>query len=462
MTFASTLTGPLVRTPLPGPRSRELLDRQAERESNARSYPRRLPIAMKRGRGSLVEDEDGNVFIDFLGGAGVLALGYSHPELVSTVQTQAEQLTHALDFPTAAKDEFTTRLLGILPQAVRDAARVHFCGPTGANAVEAAIKLCKKATGRHDVIAFQGGFHGMTHGAMAVSGESELRADVAGGMPGVHFFPFGYCHRCPLQLDPASCDTNCVAYLERALADGHSGMLKPACVIMELVQGEGGTIVAPRDFVRRVREVTARLDIPLIVDEVQTGCGRTGRWFAFEHYDIEPDVIVASKMLSGIGMPVSVIVYQDKLDRWQPGSHTGTFRGNQLAFAAGSAFIDIVRREEILANVAARGEQMRTVLELLAADVGGLISDVRCIGLLAGVEFSRLDSGEPWTQAAVAVQREALNRGLITEVGGRRNGVVRMLPPLNIDPETMDTALTIFTSAVHAVAGRLCGRGGAA
>ena len=446
MTAAATarLTGPVVRTELPGPRSRELLARQAERESNAVAYPRRLPIAMRRGQGCFVEDEDGNVFIDFLNGAGVLALGYGHPELVAALRAQAGELTHGLDFPTQIKDEFTAKLMDTLPAGMRNTTKLHFCGPTGANAVEAAIKLCKKATGRGDIVAFQGGFHGMTHAAMAVSGDPGPRADVANTMPGVHFFPFAYCHDCPLGLRPETCDTNCAGYLERALSGSHSGFGKPAAVLLEIVQGEGGTVVAPAEFVRRVRQLTADLDIPLILDEVQTGCGRTGAWYAFEHYDIEPDVLVLSKMLSGVGMPVAAVAYHERLDRWQPGAHTGTFRGFQLAFATGAAYLDIMRRDRVLANVRARGDQARAALDGLRAETGGFVTDVRNLGLIIGVEFA--DPG-----AAAEVQREALAHGLLLETGGRHDGVIRMLPALNIDEYTLGTALDIFRRSVLAV-----------
>lgn len=447
MVTVETLTGPVVRTELPGPRSRALLARQHTRESNARAYPRALPIALRRGQGCFVEDEDGNVFIDFLGGAGVLALGYGHPELVAAVRAQAGELTHGLDFPTAVKDEFTTKLIDTLPAGMRATTRLHFCGPTGANAIEAAIKLCKKATGRGEIVAFQGGFHGMTHATMAVSGDPTPRSDVANVMPGVHFLPFAYCHDCPLGLRPDTCDTNCADYVERALSGSHSGIGRPAAVLLEVVQGEGGTVVAPVEFVRRVRDVTARLDIPLIVDEVQTGCGRTGEWYAFGHYGIEPDVVVLSKMLSGIGMPVAVVAYHERLDGWRPGSHTGTFRGNQLAFAAGAAYFDIVRRDRILANVRAQGAAARANLDALRAETGGMITDVRGLGLMIGVEF-----GDAAT--ATAVQRAAVRLGLMLETGGRNGAVVRMLPPLNIDQDTLATALQIFGRAVRAVEGR--------
>ena len=199
---------------------------------------------------------------------------------------------------------------------MRDRMKVHFCGPTGANAVDAAIKLCKTATGRGDVVSFQGGFHGSSHAAMALTGLVAQKAPIANGVPGRALLPVLVLRRCPLGLRRDSCETNCVALLERALRDPNGGIARPAAVILELVQGEGGVIPADRDFVRRVRALTRELDIPLVVDEVQTGCGRTGTWFAFEQYDIEPDVIVASKALSGIGQPVALIMYDERLDVW--------------------------------------------------------------------------------------------------------------------------------------------------
>jgi diaminobutyrate-2-oxoglutarate transaminase len=439
---------PVIRTAIPGPRSRALLDRQEQRESGARTYPRRLPVALRRGDGAFVEDEDGNRFIDFLTGAGALALGHGHPELVEAVQRQVGQLAHALDFPTPAKDEFTTGLLDLF--GAPDRWRVHFCGPTGANAVEAAIKICKTATGRGEVISFQGGFHGMTHAAMALSGDAGPRAAVANVMPGVHFAPFSYCHRCPLGLRPDSCETNCAGYLERTLTDSHGGTGRPAAVLLELVQGEGGGVVATAEFARRVRAVTTRLGIPLIVDEVQTGLGRTGRWFAFEHYGIEPDVVVLSKMLSGAGLPVATVVYRKELDVWAPGAHTGTFRGNQLAFAAGAAFLRIMKRDGVLANVERLGRHALDRLAALTARYPQAVVDVRGLGLMLAVEFVDPHDGGSGRATAARVQRAALDRGLILEVGGRDDGVARLLPPLNIDRATLDTALAIFDDAVAA------------
>jgi diaminobutyrate-2-oxoglutarate transaminase len=440
---------------VPGPKSAEYLTRQETLESNARSYPRHLPIAIAEASGSLVRDVDGNVFIDFLTGAGVLSLGHNHPELVQAVIDQLHVLTHGLDFPTPAKAEFTEAHLSMLPPGMRPRMKVHFCGPTGANAVEAAIKLCKTATGRAEIISFQGGFHGSTHAAMAVTGQLGPKTPIANRMPGVHFFPFSSCTRCPLDLTPARCATNCVSYLERSLTDGNGGIPRPAAVILEIVQGEGGVVPATVDFVRRVRDLTKTLDIPLIVDEVQTGCGRTGTWFAFEDYGIEPDVIVASKALSGIGTPVALIMYDRKLDTWEPGAHIGTFRGNQLAFAAGAKAVRIMRRDNILENVLRRGEQ---ISERLVA-LGGhpLVRDVRGRGLMWGIEFADAADGRSAGTLAGQIQREALRTGLIVETGGRGDSVVRLLPALNITADLVDTACTILLAAIE----RVCPRSGA-
>ncbi|MPV87876.1 diaminobutyrate--2-oxoglutarate transaminase family protein [Georgenia ruanii] len=439
----------MVAGDLPGPRSRVLLERQEQRESNARTYPRHLPIAIADARGSLVRDVDGNVFIDFLAGAGVLSLGHNHPELVRVAARQLEIFTHGLDLPTPAKDDFVTAQLSMLPAALKDRMKIHFCGPTGANAVEAAIKLCKTATGRDDIVSFAGGFHGSTAAAMAVTGLVEQKAPVGGGMPGVHFFPYSYCARCPLGLSKESSGTRCAHYLENALTDPLGGIPLPAAVIMEMVQGEGGVIPATYEFAQRVRRLTRELGIPLIVDEVQTGCGRTGTWFAFEQYDIEPDVIVASKALSGIGTPVAVILYDKELDRWAPGAHIGTFRGNQLAFATGAAAVEIVRRDRVLENVRERGAQVAALLTPL--ETLDWVLEVRGRGLMWGIELVHPGTGRPDGELAEAVQAEALRHGVIVETGGRDGCVVRLLPPLNVTEDHVAAACGVLVDAVSAV-----------
>lgn len=441
------LWAPYVAGELPGPGSAELLARQGRRESNARVYGRNLPIAVEVASGPFVRDVDGNVFIDFLTGAGVLSLGHCHPELVAVAAEQLGRFGHGLDLPSPAKDAFTTAQLSMFPPAMRDRMRVHFCGPTGANAVDAALKVCKTATGRGDVVAFSGGFHGTTHAGMAVTGVVATKAPIANGVPGVHFFPYSHCGDCPLGLVRESCATNCVGLLERSLKDPNGGIPRPAAVLVELVQGEGGVVPADPDFVRRLAALCRELAVPLVVDEVQTGCGRTGTWFAFEQYGIEPDVVVASKALSGIGQPVAVIFYDERLDVWAPGAHTGTFRGNQVAFASGTRAVEIVRRDDVLGNVRARAEQVERLL-------GGLrthpcVCDVRGRGLMWGVELVDPTSGGRAKDLAARVQAHALRHGLIVELGGREDCVVRLLPPLNVTADIVDMACRILLDAIE-------------
>jgi len=235
--------------------------------------------------------------------------------------------------------------------------------------------------------------------------------------------------------------------LESVRNDPLGGIPKPAAVIMEPVQAEGGVIVPPREFVQGVRQLTRELEIPLIVDEIQTGCGRTGTWFAFEQFDIEPDVILVSKGLGGIGMPVAIVLYNRDLDTWGPGAHTATFRGNQLAFAAGVAFAKIVERDDILKHVRTEGEYILEELRALQSEHPA-IGDVRGLGLMIGFEMVDPETGAPAPEVARRVQQLAVERGLILELGGRYDAVVRMLPPLNVSRETVDQALDVVRSVL--------------
>jgi diaminobutyrate-2-oxoglutarate transaminase len=449
----SELTHPRVTGSIPGPRSRVLLDRQAQRESNARTYPRRLPIAIGRAQGSYIEDVDGNVFIDFLTGAGVLALGHNHPEVVESVERQLRVLCHGLDFPTELKDEFVSLQLSLLPESMRDEMKIQFCGPAGANAVDAALKLCKTATGRGEIVAFQGAFHGSTHSAMAVTGDVAQKTPVQNYMQGVHFFPYPYPYRSSIPLgDGVSAGEACLHYFESVLTDPNGGVTLPAAVIMEMIQAEGGVIPAPADFAQGVRRVTSELDVPLIVDEIQTGCGRTGTWFAFEQSGIVPDVVLASKALGGIGMPIAVVFYNKRLDVWKPGAHTATFRGNQLAFAAGVTAAKIVQRDRVLENVREQGAYaFQRLLDFESRF--DCIGEVRGVGLMIGIEIIDPLTGMGDSKLALAIQRASLERGLILELGGRGDSVVRLLPPLNVTRETMDQALDILELSVASVAG---------
>jgi len=433
------------------------LDRQAAIESNARTYPRRLPIALQSGRGITVRDIEGREYIDCLAGAGALALGHNHPVVIEAIhQALSDEIPfQTLDLPTPTKDRFVNDLFDSLPEEFSGQFKIQFCGPSGADAIEAALKLVKTATGRRGIVCFHGAYHGMTHAALSITGEAGPKAAIAGLSAEVQFLPFPSDYRCPFGLGGAAGSAMGSNYIETLLDDPNSGILLPAAMILEIVQGEGGINPAPDEWLQKIREITERRGIPLIVDEVQTGLGRTGRLYAFEHAGIIPDVVVLSKAIGG-GLPLSVVVYRRDLDRWQPGAHAGTFRGNQLAFAAGAATIRYVSAHRLGRHAADVGARLRSALETIAADAD-FIGDVRGRGLMMGVEIvdaARHAKGvgppPPFAKMARQIQHECLRRGVIVELGGRSGSVVRFLPPLIVTRSDIDEIAGRFQEAVKA------------
>jgi diaminobutyrate-2-oxoglutarate transaminase len=436
---------PSITGRVPGRRSQQMLAEQAAVESNARSYPRKVPVAFESGKGATLKDVDGNTYVDFFGGAGTLNLGHGHPVVARAAAEQQERLVHALDFPTPAKLRLMGRLKKILPGSLKRTARIHFGGPTGSDAVESALKLVRAHSGRRGIVAFQGAYHGMTADALSVS------SDTGYGGPeetAVTFMPFPYCYRCPIGLKRESCGTACVKLLESALKDPCSGMPTPAAVIVEPIQGEGGTVVPPDGWLAEVRAITEREGVALIADEIQTGFGRTGTMFACDHDEVTPDVIVLSKAIGGIGYPLSGIAYDEALDTWEPGAHIGTFRGHQVGMAAGAAAIEVMRESDIAAYAHELGEVAAGLLAEAAADLEA-IGEVRGRGLMIGVELVRdRGSREPWPELADAVRRRCSEKGLIIEVGGHFANVARFLPPLVISRDLLEKGIEIFVEAL--------------
>ena len=436
------------------------IDRQSDFESSARSYPRKFPFALKKAKGSWVEDVEGNRYLDFLCGAGTLALGHNDDEVNAAMVEliQSGSPLHTLDLTTPVKDRFVQTILDHLPGTLKDNAKIQFCSPSGTDATDAAIKLCKTATGRSTVIAFHGAFHGMGHGALSLTGNLAAKTPVANLMPGVQFMPYPNSYRCPFGLGGEAGAQACSAYFERMLKDPESGVTKPAAVILEAIQGEGGVIPAPASFLQTVRRVTAELDIPLICDEIQCGMGRSGRLFAFEHAGITPDVILASKAIGG-SQPMAVVIYDRKLDKWAAGAHTGTFRGNQLAMAAGTVVLERVSDPAFLAEVTRKGDRLKAELEKLKDEVS-IIGDVRGTGLMLGVEFidpnGKVDvmgHPEPSGEIAARIQHLCFEDHLVMEKGGRNGSVMRCLCALTVSDEEIDTMLSIFGKAVRKVDG---------
>lgn len=439
------------------------VSRQEETESNARSYPRKFPFALKKAKGLWIEDVEGNKYLDFLCGAGTLALGHNDPEInqamIDLISEDAP--LHTLDLTTPVKDEFVHTLLSLLPGELKNNAKIQFCSPSGTDATDAALKLCKTATGRSEIIAFSGGYHGMGHGALALTGNLNAKNKVHGLMPGVHFMPYPYSYRCPFGLGGDAGVKAACAYFERLLKDPESGITKPAAVILEPIQGEGGVIPAPVEFLQTVRRVTQELDIPMIVDEIQCGIGRSGTFFAFEEAHIVPDVILASKAIGG-SQPMAVVIYNKKLDLWTAGAHAGTFRGNQLAMKAGLVVMNRVSKPEFLAEVKEKGEYLKNkLLELKAKHP--IIGDIRGRGLMLGCEFvdptgkpDAIGSFPASGEIAAAVQKKCFENKLIMEKGGRFGSVMRCLCALTVTREEIDTMLSIFEKSIKEV--ESCGK----
>lgn len=365
-----------------------ILRRQSARESAARTYARALPIVPVRARGLTIEGADGRRYLDCLSGAGTLALGHNHPVVLEAIRKVLDSGAplHALDLATPVKDAFVTELFRTLPPGIADHARVQFCGPAGTDAVEAAFKLVRAATGRTGIMAFTGAYHGMTAAALAASGHA---FDVQ-----VARLPYPQDYRCPFGVGGARGAELAARWTESVLDDPKSGVPLPAGMILEPVQGEGGVIPAPDDWMRRIRRITAERSVPLIADEIQTGVGRTGAFWAVEHSGVTPDVMVLSKAIGG-SLPLAVVVYRDDLDVWEPGAHAGTFRGNQLAMAAGTATLAHVRENRLAEHAALLGARMLAQLRGLAAQYP-CIGEVRGRGLMLGLELVDPEGETRW------------------------------------------------------------------
>lgn len=420
-------------------------------ESNARTYGATFRRMFVTGNGIRVRDAEGREYIDCLANAGALPLGHNHPEIkdVALRYILSDQLQQALDLNTPAKFRFIQELFETLPTALSKRAKIQFCGPSGSDAVEAALKLTKYFTGRNVILAFHGGYHGMTAGALGAMGNLFSKGDVGGLGHEVHFAPYPYLFRCPFGTDGDRTEELSLNYIRTLLSDPESGVPKPAAVLVEPVQGEGGVIPAPVSWLKALRQLTIELDVLLIMDEVQTGLGRTGCMFAFEQADIVPDVLVLSKAIGG-GYPLAVVVYDKRLDVWPPGKHAGTFRGNQIAMVAGQETMRVIKRDRLDRCAMTKGNIFRNGLLQIAKHFP-FIGDVRGRGLMIGVEVVKPNEGcrvvPPDGVLAKEIKFNCLDSGLIIEIGGRDSAVLRFLPPLIISESDISEILNRFEQA---------------
>jgi 4-aminobutyrate aminotransferase len=442
----SAMNAPHLKTPLPGPKAKAIIERDGQVVSP--SYTRGYPFVMARGEGATVEDVDGNVFLDCAAGIAVNSTGHSHPEVVQAIVEQAQKFLHmsGTDFFYEPQVRLAEEMAAIAPFA---GPKRSFFGNSGTEANEAAIKLARYHTRRHGIVAFLGSFHGRTLGSLSLtSSRAVQRRGFGPMMPGAYHAPYATCYRCPVGLRPESCQAECLGFLEDQVLMHLVSPDDVAAVVVEPIQGEGGYVVPAPVFHHRLRELTARHGMLLIVDEVQSGMGRTGKMFGIEHFGVEPDMVTAAKGIAS-GLPLGVTTARAEVMAWPPGAHASTFGGNPVACAASLATIRLLR-DSLVRNAAEVGAFMIEALRELQQK-HAIIGDVRGKGLMIGIELVRdRATKERATTERDRVVDEAFARGLLV-LGAGRNAV-RLSPPLVLTKEQARTAVGILDECFTAVA----------
>ena len=408
-------------------------------ESEVRSYCRGWPTVFDRAQASHMYDEDGHAYLDFFAGAGTLNYGHNNPVLKRALLDYLERdgVVHGLDMSTSAKRAFLEAFKSTILEPRDLPYKVMFPGPTGTNAVEAALKLARKVKGRESIVSFTNAFHGMSLGSLAVTGNAFKRAGA--GIPLVHGTPMPFDDYLDGKVDD-------FLWFERLLEDQGSGLNKPAAVIVESVQGEGGINVARAEWLRALSDLCTRHDMLLILDDIQMGCGRTGAFFSFEEAGIKPDIVTLSKSIGGYGLPLALTLFKPELDVWEPGEHNGTFRGNNPAFVTATAALETYWTDgQMEKQIISRGEQVEAALKAIADEHPDEIADFRGRGLVWGLEFEE-------KARADRVAKRAFEHGLLIETSGPQSEVIKLLPALTIAPEELDEGLRILARSVREAA----------
>lgn len=407
-------------------------------ESEVRSYCRKFPEIMDYAKGSIIKDVHGNSYIDFFCGAGALNYGHNNDFIKTKVidYLESDRIIHALDMYTVAKENFIDyfEINALKPRGLDY--KIQFTGPTGTNAIEAAIKLARKVKKRENIFAFMGAFHGMSLGALAMTSDRYSRGGGGTCLNNVTHIPAPYMFP---ELDVLN-------YIETLISDDHSGVEIPAAIVLETVQAEGGIHVFEKDFIIGLRKICDKYDILMIVDDIQVGCARTGTFFSFERAGVIPDIVTLSKSIGGYGFPFAITLLKPELDIWKPGEHNGTFRGNQLAMVAAKAGLEFMINEKVEKQVV---EKEKVVKEFLMSQISKIDErlKVRGIGLIWGVDFEELkDEALPGR-----VVSECFKNGLIVERAGRKDSVVKIMPSLVIDLPTLNNGLEILKNSINFV-----------
>ena len=409
-----------------------------EIESEVQSYARSFPCIFNRAKDEFMWDEDGNRYLDFLAGAGTLNYGHNNDHFKDNLVNYilADGISHGLDMHTRAKGEFLTTFNEKILKPRDMEYMVQFTGPTGTNAVEAAMKLARNVTGQQNIVTFTNGFHGVSLGALSATGNSHHRNAAGVSLTGIHRMPFdGYLGD--------GIDTT--EYLDKVLSDSSSGINSPAAVLVEPVQGEGGVNVASIEWLQNLEKVCRKHGILMIVDDIQSGCGRTGTFFSFEESGIKPDIITMSKSLSGYGLPFAVVLMKPELDKWKPGEHNGTFRGNNLAFVTAKNAIDHYWSDDKFANeIKAKGEYVKEQLADIVSKYGEGNFSMKGRGMFQGINCV---NGE----IAGKITKKAFKKGLIIETSGADDQIVKLFCALTITQENLETGIAILRESIKEV-----------
>lgn len=402
-------------------------------ESEVRSYCRKYPVIFDKGMNSELYSVDGRRYIDFLAVAGSMNYGHNNPEIKDEILTylQDDHVINMMDMYTSAKEEFLSTFSSKILEPRGLNYKVMCCGPTGTNAVEAAIKLARKNTKRTEVLAFGGGFHGMTLGSLALTTDKVSREGASLPLTNVTHIPY-----------EGTQGIDSIAYLKWVLTDDHSGVDKPAAIILETVQAEGGINVASVEWLKEVYQICKDNDIIMIVDDIQVGNGRTGTFFSFERAGIKPDMVVLSKSISGFGMPMAILLIRPDLDIFRPAEHNGTFRGNQLSFVGATAGINYYVEHSMDKEVQRKAKMISDFLESEIIPLNKNLS-YRGIGFIWGIDFNAIDS-----TLALKVVHKAFDNGLIMEVAGRKDGVLKIMPPLTIQDDILNEGLNVMKESI--------------
>lgn len=409
------------------------------RESDVRSYARNFPVKFTAAKGAVVTTDENDEYIDFLAGCSSLNYGHNHPAFKKALIEYIERdgMTHSLDMETDAKEAFLLEFERTILKPRNLDYVVQFPGPTGTNAVEAALKLARKKTGRENVIAFTNGFHGVTLGALSCTGNSHHRGGAGVSLGGVTHMPYD---------DYFGDGADTAAQLDRTLSDPSSGVDAPAAIIVETVQGEGGLNTASFGWLKKIQSIARKHGALFIVDDIQAGIGRTGTFFSFEPAELKPDIVTLAKSISGYGLPMALTLIKRDLDIWKPGEHNGTFRGNCHAFVTAKAALEMFWRDDAFEKqIAEKAGILEKRLAAVAKEHSGMIAGVKGRGMMLGLNMK---SGE----VAASVVQEAFSRGLIIETSGADDEIVKCLTPLTITREELEKGLDILTAAVRTVA----------